>query len=56
MNRQNKVPEAVSQLDYVFPCQDSIAANFPVGNFLTELWPSIVTVKTNLPFKVTNLP
>nr|DAS10540.1 MAG TPA: hypothetical protein [Caudoviricetes sp.] len=56
MNRQNKVPEAVSQLDYIFPRQDSIAASLPVGNFLTELWPSIVTVKTNLALKVTNLP
>nr|DAN28777.1 MAG TPA: hypothetical protein [Caudoviricetes sp.] len=56
MDGQNKIPETVSQLDYVFPCQDSIAANLPVGNFLTELWPTIIPVKSNLPFKVTNLP
>nr|DAQ85845.1 MAG TPA: hypothetical protein [Caudoviricetes sp.] len=56
LDGQNKVPEAVSQLDYVFPCQDSIAANLPVGNFLAELWPTIIPVKSNLQFKVTNLP
>nr|DAX46656.1 MAG TPA: hypothetical protein [Bacteriophage sp.] len=56
MDRQNKVPEAVGQLDYIFPSQDSITANLPVGNFLAELWPTIIPVKTNLTLKVTNLP
>nr|DAQ26229.1 MAG TPA: hypothetical protein [Caudoviricetes sp.] len=56
MDGQNEIPETVSQLDYVFPCQDSIAANLPVGNFLAELWPTIIPVKTNLTLKVTNLP